>query len=128
MMICFDWLFPEVARILALQGADIICHPANLVLPYCPQATITRALENRVFIILANRIGYEERGGKKRLTFIGSSRIVDPYGDILIGSPSDTEEIQIVEIDPKKARDKTVAGINDIFLDRRKEFFSPLSE
>ena len=35
MMICFDWIFPEVARILALEGADILCHPANLVLTYC---------------------------------------------------------------------------------------------
>ncbi|MEE9543759.1 MAG: nitrilase-related carbon-nitrogen hydrolase, partial [Thermodesulfobacteriota bacterium] len=32
MMICFDWLFPEAARALALKGADIICHPSNLVL------------------------------------------------------------------------------------------------
>jgi predicted amidohydrolase len=128
MMICFDWLFPEVARILALQGADIICHPANLVLPYCPQATITRALENRVFIILANRIGHEERGDKKRLTFIGNSRIVNPWGEILVDSPSDTEEIRIIEIDPQKSRDKTLAGMNDIFRDRRKEFFSPLTD
>ena len=34
-MICFDWIFPEVARSLALLGADVIAHPANLVLPYC---------------------------------------------------------------------------------------------
>ncbi len=34
-MICFDWMFPEVTRSLALQGADIICHPSNLVLTYC---------------------------------------------------------------------------------------------
>ena len=32
MMICFDWIFPEVARSLTLLGADLICHPSNLVL------------------------------------------------------------------------------------------------
>jgi predicted amidohydrolase len=48
-MICFDWLFPESARTLMLRGADIICHPSNLVLPYCQDAMITRCLENRVF-------------------------------------------------------------------------------
>jgi len=36
-MICFDWFFPESMRSLALLGADIIAHPSNLVLPYCPQ-------------------------------------------------------------------------------------------
>jgi predicted amidohydrolase len=126
MMICFDWIFPEVARILALQGADIICHSANLVLPHCPQATITRALENRVFIILSNRIGCEERGGKKPLTFIGKSRVVDPTGKVLVESSSEVEEVQVVEIDPQKARDKTIAGMNDLFKDRRKEYFSPI--
>ena len=38
MMICFDWIFPETARILALKGAQVICHPSNLVLSYCQQA------------------------------------------------------------------------------------------
>ena len=49
MMICFDWIFPEVARSLALKGAEIICHPSNLVLPHCPKAMKIRSLENRVF-------------------------------------------------------------------------------
>ncbi|MBE9532051.1 MAG: acyltransferase, partial [Proteobacteria bacterium] len=76
MMICFDWLFPEAARTLALKGADIICHPSNLVLPHCPQAMITRCLENRVFAITANRVGSEARVGAERLRFIGKSQIV----------------------------------------------------
>jgi predicted amidohydrolase len=47
MMICYDWLFAEVSRSLALQGAEIICHPSNLVLSYCQQTMLTRSLENR---------------------------------------------------------------------------------
>ena len=63
-MICFDWTFPESARSLALKGAQLIAHPSNLVLPYCPDAMITRSIENRVFTATADRIGTETRGGE----------------------------------------------------------------
>ena len=49
MMICYDWIYPESARSLALLGAQVILHPANLVLPYCQRAMFARAVENRVF-------------------------------------------------------------------------------
>jgi len=71
-MVCFDWYFPEAARTLALKGADIIAHPSNLVLPHCPEAMKTRALENRVFTITANRVG-SDRQGHRSLSFIGRS-------------------------------------------------------
>ncbi len=64
MMVCFDWFFPESARMLALKGAQVICHPSNLVLPYCQTAMVTRCLENRVFAVTCNRTGTEQRGGK----------------------------------------------------------------
>jgi predicted amidohydrolase len=60
-MICFDWYFPESARALALAGADVVAHPANLVRPDCPRAMPIRALENHVFTATANRIGAETR-------------------------------------------------------------------
>jgi predicted amidohydrolase len=63
-MICFDWYFPEAARSLALRGAQIILHPANLVLPFCQDAMITRCLENRVFAVTANSGGAEMRQGR----------------------------------------------------------------
>ncbi|TLD40729.1 MAG: Aliphatic amidase AmiE [Candidatus Jettenia ecosi] len=120
-MICFDWFFPEVARSLALKGADIICHPANLVLPYCPQAMITRCVENRVFAITANRIGTEKRS-EEMLTFIGSSQILGTKGEILYRASSDREESMVVEINPKNARDKQITPTNHLFHDRRVEF------
>ena len=49
MMICFDWVFPEVTRNLAIQGAQIICQPSNLVLTFCQQTMIARCIENNVF-------------------------------------------------------------------------------
>jgi len=123
MMICFDWIFPEVARTLALKGADVICQPSNLVLPYCPQAMITRSLENRVFSITANRVGVEERVRVKRLHFIGTSQIVAPNGSVLYRATGDGVESASREIDPMEARDKEITPMNNIFKDRRKDLF-----
>lgn len=118
-MVCFDWFYPESARTLALKGADIICHPSNLVLPHCPDAMVTRCLENRVFSITANRIGSEQRGGKKKLTYIGRSEVVSPWGKVLQRAPQNREKLAIVELDPKEARDKSLNPYNELLRDRR---------
>lgn len=123
MMICFDWIFPEVARSLALQGADILCHPSNLVLPYCQEAMVTRCIENRVFAITANRVGTEERAGQS-LTFTGLSEIVAPSGEILTRATGDREEVLVVEIDPHVAREKKITPTNDVLADRRPEVYA----
>ncbi len=125
MLVCFDWIFPEASRILALRGAQIICQPANLILPYAHSATLTRALENRVFLILCNRIG-EEKRGKKELKFNGMSQIVDPYGKIIFRAAPDSEILKIVEIDPKQALNKKVTKYNDVIKDRRPELYHKL--
>jgi len=121
-MICFDWQFPEAARTLALRGAQILCHPSNLVLPWCQQAMLTRSLENRVFSVTANRIGLE-RNGDKELYFTGMSQVVSTKGEILIRLTEDTEEVSIIEIDPRIAFNKTVTDYNDAFADRRSSFY-----
>ena len=122
-MVCFDWFYPESVRTLALKGADIICHPSNLVLPHCPEAMVTRCLENRVFTITANRIGSEARGGKKPLTYIGQSEIVSPGGAILSRAPSDQDSLRVLDIDPHEARDKSLNPYNDLLRDRRTQFY-----
>lgn len=121
-MICWDWRFPESARTLALAGAQVIAHPSNLVLPYCQAAMVTRALENRVFTVTANRIGTEERSGL-RLTFTGGSRIVSCEGAILCEGPSEAVAAAAVEIDPGLADRKQVTSHNDLFDDRRPGFY-----
>jgi len=123
MMICFDWIYPEAARTLALSGAQVICHPANLVLPYCQSAMITRALENRVFIVTANRTGAESRPGCEPLVFTGKSQIVGPRGDVLARAPRTKSAVGIVEIDPEAALDKHATPSNDLFDDRRPELY-----
>jgi predicted amidohydrolase len=122
-MICFDWIFPEAARSLALSGAQIICHPSNLILHYAESVTISRAIENRVFFIMANRTGAEKRG-KKVIQFTGRSQIISPSGEILTKASSDEEVVKIVNIDPQKANNKLVTRYNDIFEDRRREFYN----
>jgi predicted amidohydrolase len=118
MMICFDWIFPELARSLAIQGADILCHPANLVLPYCQDAMITRCIENRVFAATANRTGVEERAGQ-RLAFTGMSQIVAQNGRVLARASGDRDEVLLAEIAPWDAREKWVTPANHVLADRR---------
>ena len=121
-MICFDWRFPESARKLALLGAQIICHPSNLVLPHCPNSMVVRALENNVFTITADRVGVENRTGEK-LEFIGKSRIISPDGTVLGELGTEEPGFLAVEIDPALADDKNVTPRNDLFDDRRPEFY-----
>jgi len=122
LMICFDWRFPESARTLALAGAQVIAHPSNLVLPNCPDAMVTRALENGVFTVTCDRVGAEERAGK-RAAFIGRSRIVGPDGTVLSEGPADRPAFDVVEIDPRRADDKHLASGNDLFADRRIDLY-----
>ena len=122
-MICFDWRFPETARTLALGGADLIAHPSNLVLPHCPQAIITRCLENRIFIVTANRVGTEERIPGNALNFIGQSQVVDPDGNILCRASEKEEETKIVDIDIEKSRNKSINSGDDLFIDRRPDLY-----
>lgn len=120
MMICFDWIFPESARTLALKGAQLIAHPSNLVMPYCPDAMITRCLENRVFTATANRVGEEDRGGMK-LRYIGKSEIVSPRGEILHRLDETDAGVAMADIDLTTASNKQINEYNDLFNERRVE-------
>lgn len=127
-MICFDWFFPESMRELALMGAEIIAHPSNLVLPYCPQAMPIRCLENRAYAVTANRIGEENRKQGQILRFIGQSQITSPEGKILVRAPENDEALLIAEINPEMARSKNLNPLNNIFDDRRPEMYIKLTE
>ena len=127
LMVCYDWVFPEVARTLALQGADLICHPSNLVLPWCQQAMLTRCMENGVFAVTANRIGPDIRP-RGTLSFTGQSQIAGPKGALIHQSSATEETLFIATIDLAPARDKKVTPLSDLFGDRRPEFYSRLKQ
>ncbi len=120
LLICFDWYFPEAARTLALQGAEILLHPSNLVLPWGQTGMQYRALENRVFVVTANRTG-EERRRDRHLSFTGGSQIVAPNGDIRLRVGHDNEGIFYVDLDPQEARDKWITPRNHPHQDLRPE-------
>lgn len=117
-MICFDWFFPESCRTLALQGAQIIAHSANLVLPWGPDGMKIRSLENRVFTVTANRVGHE-RG----LRYIGASQVINPSGEILFRMSGKSVEASIIAVNPNHALNKKINKKNDLFEDRRPEFY-----
>lgn len=125
MMVCFDWAFPEVARILALKGADLLCHPSNLVLTYCQQTMISRCVENSVFAVTANRFGADIRP-RGTLSFTGQSQLTAPNGELLYRAEPQQEKLFLTEIDPDQARDKSLTERNDLFGDRRPEYYTEL--
>lgn len=116
-MICFDWYFPEAMRTLTIKGAQLVAHPSNLVLPYCPDAMITRCLENKVFAATADRVGSEENANIK-LSFIGKSEIVSPKGEILCRLDETSEGVGLAEIDLSVALNKKLNEYNELFEDR----------
>lgn len=123
MLICFDWMFPEAWRIVALRGAQLICHPSNLVLPYAQQAVPVHGMINRVFVVTANRTGTE-----KGITFSGRSFVSDPYGKTLAMASTDKEEVIVQEMDLSAANDKMITPFNHAFNDRMPEEYLPLSD
>lgn len=122
MMVCFDWAFPEVARTLTLRGAQVLCHPANLVLAYCQQTMLSRCLENGVFAVTANRIGVDRRP-HGLLKFTGRSQIVAPNGGLLHRAPAAREEVYTSTLDMHLAENKWLTPRNHLLRDRRPEFY-----
>ncbi len=124
MLVCFDWIFPEAWRVLALKGADIICHPSNLVLPGLAQRAVPiHALTNGYYVVTANRVGSEGE-----LTFTGMSTIADPKGQVLAQAPQAGNKVSRVEIDVRQARTKEITPRNNILADRRPEQYALLTE
>lgn len=121
-MICYDWRFPESARTLGLLGADLIICPSNLVTSLWHKVMPARAIENKTYLAVANRIG-TEINGEEELLFKGESAIYDYNGNELAKADAISESVIIAEIFPEKTRDKSFNPINDIFKDRRPDLY-----
>lgn len=119
MMICFDYLFPEPWGILARKGADIICHPSNLLTGNPHKCMPGLALMNRIYIATANRIGTEGS-----LTFNGKSFFTDPAGNVPVIASPDQEEIICLDINTDISSDKMITQRNHVFTDRRPEMYA----
>lgn len=127
-MVCNDWRYPEAARSVALMGADVIACPSNLVSTLWGIVMPARAIENKVYLAVANRCGTETRtlddGTEQTLTFNGGSVIYDYNGAPLAKAGINEECILTVSIDPLLTRDKSFNSFNDLFKDRRPDMYS----
>jgi 5-aminopentanamidase len=107
-LICYDVRFPEVSRVLALRGADLLLLPTNSPVGYegtYDHAARTRAWENRVWFLVANRVGVEGDA-----TFIGRSLSVDPLGNTVHQLAGGEHAMLLTDVDPARARSKALPG------------------
>lgn len=130
MHICYDILFPECARVMTLLGADIVVLSTNFpegrgeMLNCVARA---RAIENKVHVVLADRVG-TERG----FTFAGMSNVVSATGEVLSLASPDREESVYGEVSLEAARQKHRVFLPgeweiDNIGDRRPEFYGLIS-
>jgi predicted amidohydrolase len=107
--ICYDLRFPEVVRILALRGADLVCAPAAWVagfdtvpsgMPGQVQAAVVHANLNQVYVACASQVG---QPGEHR--FLGCSVVVGPFGELTVGPlSSECPEVATAQIDAGRCR------------------------
>jgi len=126
-MICYDFRFPEVARVLGLLRADLIACPSNLVTDAWPEVVAARAIENKLYIAVANRAGREVRDGEE-LLFTGKSAIYGYNGRALQTAGPTADEILESAVIPAETRNKSLNPLNDLFSDRRPECYGRLVE
>ncbi|MCR5657607.1 MAG: N-carbamoylputrescine amidase [Butyrivibrio sp.] len=140
--ICWDQWFPETARCLALQGADIILYPTAIgsepILDVDSSGHWQRTMQghsaaNIIPVAAANRIGTEnvtpseENGGQlSSLSFYGTSFLTDETGDILRQAGRNSEEIIMAVYDFAEIRQNRLSW--GLFRDRRPECYGDIVE
>ncbi|MFA6620059.1 MAG: carbon-nitrogen hydrolase [Bacilli bacterium] len=105
--ICWDQWFPELARILALKGAELIVYPTAIgsepVLPkdskdHWQNVMKGHAAANIMPVFASNRVGIE-KAGKSSMEFFGSSFVADQHGDLVAEMNREEEGFRVVEFD-----------------------------
>ena len=127
---CYDQWFPELARIYALRGAELIVYPTAIGSE--PEAPLFdsreawqlvmrgHAVANGIFIAACNRWGQE------RVTFYGSSFICDPRGEILAEAPRDEDAVIFAQLQPKTLTE--YRALFPLLHQRRPEVYGALLE
>lgn len=128
--ICYDYIFPEIIRVLGIKGAEIIvvilCFPdiGNLKL-MGEHITIARALENQVHLVFCNSTG-KVGGTKHELTLCGESKIVNSLGEIISRAPTN-QECVIKGIVTERQLEQG-AAVLPVFKDRQIHAYKSLVE
>lgn len=140
--ICWDQWFPEAARCMALQGAELLFYPTAIgsepilecdSMPHWRRCMQGHAATNLMPVIAANRIGREtvepcEENGSQTsaLDFYGSSFLTDETGELLVSGSRDKEEILYAEYDLAELFNKRLEW--GLFRDRRPECYRKITE
>ena len=136
--ICWDQWFPESARAMALQGAEVLLYPTAIGSEPPPASPLDsrdhwrrvqqgHAAANMMPIVVANRIGLERaRGGPEdlQIRFYGSSFIADGTGAIVAEADREQEAVLVAEFDLAELRRRRQGWF--VFRDRRPELYGPL--
>lgn len=139
--VCWDQWYPEGARLMALQGAELLIYPTAIGYessdtPEEQQRqreawmTVQRghAVANGIPVIAVNRTGHEPdpSGQTNGIQFWGSSFVAGPQGEILYQAPEHEDIVQVIDIDMK--RSENVRRWWPFLRDRRIEEFGPLQQ
>ncbi len=114
--ICYDVRFPELYKLYAKQGVDILCVPSAFTYQtgeaHWEVLLRARAIENLAYVLAPNQMGEDNRGIKT----YGNSMIIDPWGNILARASSDKEEIIYARLDKNVIKEKrlTLPGFGKI--------------
>ena len=121
LLICYDINFPEIAKALSLQGADVlICISASpsVTQKYFETLLPARALENTVFMVFVNLAGNQED-----LVYWAGSQVYDPLGNLLVKAPYFKEsiitcDVNLKVLEPARARRPVLRDIRpEIYQD-----------
>jgi beta-ureidopropionase len=114
MIICYDGDFPELARVLAIKGAEVIVRPAALLRSFeiWEMTNRARAYDNHVYMVACNAIGPDAGGSY----YFGHSQIVSPIAQVLAQARG-TEEIIAVELDPDPIKYVTYGAKSPMIFD-----------
>ena len=140
--ICWDQWFPETARCMALEGAELLFYPTAIgsepilecdSMPHWRRCMQGHAASNLIPVIAANRIGVEtvepsaENGGQSSsLNFYGSSFVADETGELLETAAREKEEILVQSFDLDELQQKRLEW--GLFRDRRPECYHKITQ
>lgn len=109
MIICFDGDYPELSRIQAVQGAEVICRPSALLrsADIWDLTSRARAYDNHVYVVGANAVGADPAG----VLYFGNSHIVTPIGHVVARAATHEGWVS-ARLDPAEALASLTPGSN----------------
>ena len=139
-LVCWDQWYPEAARLMALQGAELLIYPTAIGYESSDsmeeqqrqrEAWITvqrgHAVANGLPVVAVNRVGLEDDPSKQTngIQFWGNSFVAGPQGEIIYSAPTDVEAEQIVDIDMKRC--ENVRRWWPFLRDRRIDYYTDIT-